>query len=388
VSEPDGRNPGILLPMPLTPKERNRLLENLTDEMNGAALYDALATAEKDQRLAEVYRRLANVEHRHADRWRKKLEDAGETLPPFRPSWRTRTLGWLATRFGAGSVLSSVQSLERADIDKYAGQSDASDFHLDEQSHSRVIHMMSTMRGGFAGTDVAKLEGRHRSAGGNALRAAVLGANDGLVSNLSLVMGVAGAAMSGPTILITGLAGLLAGAGSMAMGEWLSVQSSRELYMHQLETEEEELRTAPEEEEEELALIYQARGLDAEQAKAFAKSMMANKDTALDTLAREELGIDPDELGGSAWVAAITSFLLFSIGAIVPVLPFFWATGMSAVVQSVVMSTVALFVVGAAITLFTGRPVLFSGSRQVAFGLLAAGLTYAVGRMVGVSLAG
>jgi VIT1/CCC1 family predicted Fe2+/Mn2+ transporter len=372
--------------MTLSSRERARLIENLVDEWNGAALYDALADSEKDTRLAEVYRRLASVERRHADRWRKKLEEAGETLPEFRVSWRTKTLGWLAQRFGTRLVLPSVQNLEQADTNKYAAQPDARDFHGDERSHSRVIQLMSSMRGGFAGTDVAQLEGRHRTAGGNALRAAVLGANDGLVSNLSLVMGVAGAAMNERTILITGLAGLLAGAGSMALGEWLSVQSSRELYRHQLETEEEELRTMPEEEEEELALIYQARGLGEQQAREFAASMMRNSDTALETLAREELGIDPGELGGSPWVAAITSFILFALGAIVPVTPFLFATGSLAVLLSVLFSTGALFLVGAAITLFTGRSVLFSASRQIVFGLLAAALTFGIGRLVGVSL--
>ncbi|HEV7765611.1 MAG TPA: VIT1/CCC1 transporter family protein [Thermoanaerobaculia bacterium] len=372
--------------MVLSAKERKRLLENLEDEMNGAALYNALAEAEKDDRLAEVYRRLATVEQRHAERWRKRLEDAGETLRPFRVSWRTRTLSWVARHFGTHAVLPSVKSLEVAGTDKYATQADARDFHGDERSHSRVIQLMSTVRGGVAGTDVARLEGRHRATGGNALRAAVLGANDGLVSNLSLVMGVAGAAMNERLILITGLAGLLAGAGSMALGEWLSVQSSRELYRHQLETEEAELAMAPEEEEEELALIYQARGLDQQQARAFAASMMSNKDTALETLAREELGIDPNELGGSAWEAAITSFLLFSFGAVVPVLPFFFASGQLALVLSVVFSGVALFTVGAAITLFTGRNLFFSGSRQVLFGLVAAALTFGIGRLVGVSL--
>ncbi|HEX2834138.1 MAG TPA: VIT1/CCC1 transporter family protein [Thermoanaerobaculia bacterium] len=370
----------------LSARERRRLRENLIDEMNGAALYDALAEAERDERLAEVYRRLANVERRHADRWKKKLEDAGESLPDFRPTWRTRTLAWIAKRAGTSVVLPSVQQLERTDTNKYAGQADARDFHGDEKSHSRVIQLMTSMRGGFAGTDVARLEGRHRTAGGNALRAAVLGANDGLVSNLSLVMGVAGAAMNERTILITGLAGLLAGAGSMALGEWLSVQSSRELYLHQLETEAEELLNAPEEEEEELALIYQARGLDETQAREFAASMMTNRDTALETLAREELGIDPQELGGSAWEAAITSFFLFSIGAIFPVLPFFFASGNVAVLLSVAFSTVALFTIGAAITLFTGRGVLFSGGRQVLFGLIAAALTFGIGRLVGVSI--
>jgi len=366
--------------------ERKRLIENLDDEMNGAALYNALASAEKDERLAEVYRRLATVEQRHADRWRQRLEAAGETLPRFTPSWRTRALGWIARRFGTSVVLPSVQSFEAADTNKYATQADARDFHGDERSHSRVIQLMSTMRGGFAGTDVARLEGRHRTGGGNALRAAVLGANDGLVSNLSLLMGVAGAAMSERLILITGFAGLLAGAGSMALGEWLSVQSSRELYRHQLETEQAELQMAPEEEEEELALIYQARGLGEEQARAFAKSMMRNPDTALETLAREELGIDPNELGGSAWEAALTSFLLFSFGAIVPVLPFVFANGTTALALSVAFSTVALFTVGAAITLFTGRPVWFSGTRQVMFGLAAAALTFGIGRLVGISL--
>ncbi len=372
--------------MAMSARERKRLRENLVDEMNGAALYDALAGAERDERLAEVYRRLATVERRHADRWRKKLEDAGETLPDFAPSWRTRTLGWLARRFGVGVVLPSVQTIERVDTNKYAGQADARDFHGDERSHSRVIQLMTSMRGGFAGADVARIEGRHRTPGGNALRAAVLGANDGLVSNLSLIMGVAGAALNERTILITGLAGLLAGAGSMALGEWLSVQSSRELYRHQLETEEEELRTMPEEEEEELALIYQARGLGEGQAREFAASMMSNQDTALETLAREELGFNPDDLGGSPWEAAIASFLLFAFGAVVPVIPYFFARGGDAVVLSIVFSTIALFIVGAGITLFTGRPLLFSGTRQVVFGLIAAALTFGAGRLVGVSL--
>jgi VIT1/CCC1 family predicted Fe2+/Mn2+ transporter len=370
----------------LTSREKSRILGNLVDEVNGAALYDSLAAAEKDTRLAEVYRRLANVERKHADRWRQKLEAAGETIPDLRVSWRTKTLGLIARRFGVGVVLPSVQALEQTDSSKYAKQSDAKDFHADEKSHGRVIQMMTSMRGGFAGSEVAKLEGRHRTAGGNALRAAVLGANDGLVSNLSLVMGVAGAAMPERTILITGLAGLLAGAGSMALGEWLSVQSSRELYKNQIEMEQEELENMPEEEEEELALIYQARGLPEEEARKFAAGVMSNPATALDTMTREELGIDPGELGGSPWQAAITSFFLFAFGAIVPVSPFFFTEGQTAVLLSVIFSTLALFVLGAAITLFTGRGAFLSGARQVAFGLIAAALVYAVGRLVGVSM--
>lgn len=367
-------------------REQKRLLDNLEDEVNGTALYDALAAAEKDPKLAEVYRRLADVERRHAENWRKRLEAAGVRVPAFQPSWRTRTLAFLARRFGASCVLPSVHALERADSQKYALQPDAKQMDADERSHARVIQMMTSVRGGFEGSQVAKAEGRHRSAGGNALRAAVLGANDGLVSNLSLVMGVSGAALNEQTILITGLAGLLAGASSMALGEWLSVQSSRELYRHQIETEEAELDNAPEEEEEELALIYQSRGLDEGEARLMASKMMSTKESALDALAREELGIDPQELGGSAWEAAITSFFLFAIGAIIPVAPFIFLNGTPAIIGSVVASTAGLFILGGAITLFTARPVLFSGFRQMLFGLAAAAVTFAVGRLLGASV--
>jgi VIT1/CCC1 family predicted Fe2+/Mn2+ transporter len=211
----------------------------------------------------------------------------------------------------------------------------------------------------------------------------VLGASDGLTSNLSLVMGVAGANLPGHTVLLTGLAGLLAGALSMSIGEWLSVQSARELYGRQIAVEEEELATLPEEEEEELALIYQAKGIDEETAMQLARHIMEQGGTALDTLAREELGIDPEELGGSAWIAAITSFLLFAFGAIVPVLPFVFGGGLMITGISLALSVLGLFVIGAGITLTTGAPLLKAGGRQVLFGLLAAGITFGLGRLVG-----
>ncbi len=235
---------------------------------------------------------------------------------------------------------------------------------------------------------LGRIEGRHRAVGGNALRAAVLGANDGLVSNLSLVMGVVGADFTPRTILATGFAGLLAGACSMAMGEWLSVNSSRELYENQIAMETSELAEVPEEEKEELVLIYQAKGLSEDEARRLADRLMADKSTALDTLVREELGIDPQELGGSAWAAAGTSFLLFSFGAILPLIPFFFLTGRPAVIGSLVLSGLAMAGIGAGTTLFTGRAVIFSALRQLAIGLAAAGITFGVGRLIGVSLAG
>jgi VIT1/CCC1 family predicted Fe2+/Mn2+ transporter len=236
------------------------------------------------------------------------------------------------------------------------------------------------------GADVARLEGRHRTAGGNALRAAVLGANDGLVSNLALVMGVAGANLSPQVILITGIAGLLAGSFSMALGEWLSVQSSRELYEHQIRTEAAEIEASPEEEAEELALIYQARGMDVQQSEVLARRIMTDPREALDVMAREELGINPSEMGGSPWVAAFTSFALFATGAFIPVLPFLFTSGTTAVGVSLILSALGLFGLGAGITLFTARSPLRSGLRSVLFGLAAAGGTYAIGRLIGVAV--
>jgi VIT1/CCC1 family predicted Fe2+/Mn2+ transporter len=201
-------------------------------------------------------------------------------------------------------------------------------------------------------------------------------------------MGVAGAALSSAAILISGFAGLLAGASSMALGEWLSVQSSRELYEHQLETERAEISASPVEEAEELALIYQAKGLDEAKARDLADEVLSNQDKALDTLAREELGIDPESLGGSAMEAAVTSFILFAVGAIIPVAPFVFLSGLSAVILSVTLSGAGLFAIGAAITLFTGRSATYSGMRQVVFGLVAAAVTYIIGHLVGVAIVG
>lgn len=256
-----------------------------------------------------------------------------------------------------------------------------------EHNHLKILEALSqktsaNVTGGF----MSKMEGRHKSVGGNALRAAVLGANDGLVSNMSLVMGVAGAAAENKTILLTGLAGLLAGAISMALGEWLSVQSSRELFIKQIALEAEELASSPEHEEMELTLIYQAKGMEKSKAAEMAQNIMADKDSALETLVREELGIDKAELGGSAWEAAITSFFLFAFGAIIPVIPFFFTNGNEAIYISLSLSVLGLFGIGSATSLFTGKPVWFSGLRQVLFGLTAAAITFGVGHLIGVSL--
>ena len=368
-----------------TPTATRREAEQFVqDERDSAFLYDALADAERDARLAEVYRRLAATERRHADHWIAKLSEQHVTVPPHRPGWRTRVLRSMARRFGAATVVSIIASQETADAQRYAGIADgAPGMDSDERGHARALR---TIVGGAEGSQIARLEGRHRGATGNALRAAVLGANDGLLSNLSLIMGVAGASLAPREIIITGLAGLVAGAGSMALGEWLSVQSSRELFEKQIDIEQKELRANPEEELEELALIYEAKGLEASRAREVAKNLMATEASALDTLAREELGIDPQSLGGSALQAAAASFFLFAVGASIPLLPFFLLGGQIAVATSLVASGAGLFGIGAAITILTGRSVWFSGTRQVLVGLAAAALTYVLGRLVGVAM--
>jgi VIT1/CCC1 family predicted Fe2+/Mn2+ transporter len=364
-------------------------LASLNDELNGAYLYDALAKVEKDPRLAEVYRRMSAVESRHATEWVERLKSDGVAMPEFKPDWRSRTLAWAAKRLGVAAVLPTIMGNEQKDTRKYAQLPGSGGMAADEASHNRMLSQVaSTMQGGMGGSALAQLEGRHRAGGGNALRAAVLGANDGLVSNLSLVMGVAGAQMSNSAILVTGMAGLLAGAISMALGEWLSVQSSRELYQHQIGIEKAELAAAPQEEAEELALIYEARGLPKEDAQNMAQHIIGDSASALETLVREELSIDPSELGGSAWEAALTSFFLFSAGAIIPVIPHIFLSGFTAVIVSLILSAIGLFVIGAGTTLFTGRKVLFSGTRMVLFGLAAAAVTYGIGRLIGGRIVG
>lgn len=368
-----------------------RFQANLQDEVNSAWVYRAIAGVEKQPQLAQVYGQMADVEEAHIRFWQNKIKEAGGPVNPTRPDLRSRILAGLARQFGPAAVLPTMMAREKDGSAGYRaqGETEGTGMAGQEGSHERILKtIVGSSRHGMEGGALAQLEGRHRAGGGNALRAAVLGANDGLVSNLSLVMGVAGAELAGRSILITGLAGLLAGAASMALGEWLSVQSSRELYQNQIDIEAREIADAPQEEEAELALIYQAKGLKPDQARELANRIMSDQSTSLDTLAREELGLDPEELGGSAWEAAITSFILFSIGAIIPVAPFIFLSGGTAVTTSLAMSGVGLFLVGAGITLLTGKNVFYSGFRQVLFGLAAAALTYFIGRLIGVSLAG
>jgi vacuolar iron transporter family protein len=367
-----------------------RYRANWQEEIDSAARYRAMAEGEPRAGVAQVYRDLAGMEEKHAAFWEQRMRDAGFPPGERRLSRRARILIWLARKFGPEAILATVAADEHAGRTGYDTQHEASGTKMpaQERLHSRLLGAMARAGRGAGGAEVARLEGRHRNVGGNALRAAVLGANDGLCSNLSLVMGVAGASPSGRGVLLAGLAGLVAGAASMALGEWVSVTSSRELAERELETERSEIELDPEDEREELELLYRAKGLSAEEAATLSRELISRPEAALDVLGREELGLDPQELGGSATTAAATSFALFALGAIIPVLPFFFFRGNEAVLASLVLSALGLFAIGSSITLFTGKPVLRSGTRQLVLGLVAAGLTYGLGHLLGAAIGG
>jgi len=219
-----------------------------------------------------------------------------------------------------------------------------------------------------------------------ALRAAIFGMNDGLVSNLSLIFGVAGSRVDGEVVVIAGFAGLLAGAFSMGAGEYISMKVQREVYEQLIHKEAHEIATQPEEEQRELARMYEAKGIDAETAERISVDLMKDPQVALETHAREELGIDMEEGLGSPWAAAGSSFVMFSLGAIVPLLPFLFTSGGRAIAVSAALSAVTLFAVGGAMTVLTGRGVLLSGARMLAIGAVAATITYGVGTLLGVAV--
>lgn len=368
-----------------------RYRKNWQDEVDSASEYRALAATETDPRLATVYANLAQMEERHIAFWESRLRDAGAVVGPHRPSWRSRVLGWVAGRFGPNPVVPIIAAKEEADQHIYDDQRETSGTGMPAQErwHAMVLRqLVRTQPRGLAGSILGRMEGRHRTVGGNALRAAVLGANDGLCSNLSLVMGVAGAAIDSRGTLVAGVAGLLAGALSMALGEWISVTSSRELATREIHIESAELEEDPEGEGDELKLIYQAKGLEPKEADTMVNHLLRDRSRALDALTREELGIDPEGLGGSAGEAAGFSFVLFALGAAVPVLPFVLARGNAAVASSIVLSALALFATGAAITIFTGVSAWRSGIRQLLMGLAAAGVTFGIGKLMGLAVAG
>jgi VIT1/CCC1 family predicted Fe2+/Mn2+ transporter/rubrerythrin len=412
----------------MAPIDTATSLENLKLERDAIVLYESLARIEKDPVRAAAFERIAGNERRHAEIWAGKLTELGASVPPpsSAPRARVRFIILAARLFGTRAVADLVKALEGDEEEIYDAQASGPEvaaIAADEREHARIWDELAAASSGSSGAspsrgdgavaaaavvatdpsrdglavarratsaaEIAERERWHRTGGrSGTLRAVIFGVSDGLVSNLSLVMGVAGAASQNPSfILLAGIAGLLAGAFSMAAGEYISMQSQRELFERQIALERAEMELMPEEEEAELAAAYRAKGFSADEAAEIAHRIFRDPDAALDILVREELGLDPDELG-SPWGAAAGSFVAFAVGAIIPVIPFLFGGGTGVVAASLALSLVALFLVGAGVSLLTGRGVLFSGFRQLGIGLAAAIVTYLIGSLIGVSVAG
>lgn len=338
-------------------------LRSYRDELQSAYLYEVVARTETHPQYIELFRRLGGESRKQADIWAQKLKSAGYSGSlEFYPSTRALLIARLVRAFGARALLSALASM------KVRGLSVLS---ADFEEHS------------WPPTEKDE-RNRHRGIrrGAN-LRAAVFGVNDGLLSNVSLVLGVAGATTDSRMLMLSGLSGLLAGAFSMAAGEYISVRSQRELYEYQIDLERAELAEFPQEEAEELALIYEAKGIKREEARAIAQKLVMSPDKALDTLAREELGLNPNDLG-SPIGAALASFLAFAVGAVVPVVPFLVSE--NALKTSVILSASCLFVIGASLSLFTGRSALWSGLRMLLIALVAGAVTYSLGYFFATSI--
>ena len=360
-----------------------RWRDMLASERDAAALYTRLAEAETGER-EEIFRELASIELKHAAHWETKLRDAGADVPvPRGPSLRTRLLGQAAHRLSVTTVLPMIERAERADAGMYDADPDADPgMAADERGHARTLGRLIDGGRPDPRAQVRRREPWHRGDRSGALRAGVFGISDGLVSNTALVMGFAGSGASRTVTLLAGVAGLLAGAFSMAAGEYVSMSSQREMYQREIALEQAELAEKPDEEHAELVLIYRAKGLSRADAEKLADKIMADDSVALDTLAREELGLDPDELG-SPWSAAASSLLAFAAGAFVVVVPYLAGSGTAALVAAIVAALAAMFGVGAAIGAINGRNPVRSGLRQVIAGTLAAAVTFGVGHLIG-----
>jgi len=347
--------------------------ESLDGELTAAYLYRVIAASEQEPRLRHLFEELARDAESQAEHWRAALAAEGKPALEFRPALRARLVALLVRLLGARRLTQALTAMKVRGMSVYRDSGPVPAPRSPGALPSEHDEVGEKHQGGAA------------AGGSGSLRAAVFGVNDGLVSNASLILGVAGAGTSNATILLAGVAGLLAGAFSMAAGEYVSMRSQREMYEYQIALEKAELEVYPEEEAEELALIFEARGMAADEARQYAAQLIADPKRALETLTREELGLNPGELG-SPWGAAGYSFLAFAIGGAIPLAPYLLARGPHALAASILLSAAALFAVGAAISLFTGRSALVGGLRMLGIGAGAGAITYAIGSAVGVGL--
>ncbi len=338
--------------------------ESWLEEKQSAWLYREVAAAEFDPRMKKLFLSLADAADGQAKQW-----STAQAEPSFSPSLRARITAKLAHRLGPRNMRSILAAMKIRGLSAYDGQTTGA---------PPGTHAMPS--------NVRDIGHRHKGLGGGNLRAAVFGVSDGLVSNTSLLMGVAGASTGSELLITTGIAGLLAGALSMAAGEYTSVRSQREMYEYQIGLEKDELDEYPNEEAEELALIYEARGMPLDRARELSHELMRNPTQALDVLAREELGLNPNDLG-SPWGAAIFSFLAFAVGALVPLAPFIaGAIGTHALFASASLAGIALLAVGGTLSLFSGRSALYGAMRMLVIGGGAGAITYFIGSLFGAAV--
>ena len=374
-------------------KDPQRFLSYLEAERKASLLYRALADLSDGERK-EAFLELAAMEDEHTAHWEAKLAEYGVPVPPAPTALDADDAAMVARArsFGMDDVLARLEEEEGANAGMYDEEPEApAEMSADERQHAETFRRLRDHAPATAAVDrgVITAEGGvnfgetwHRVDTSGAVRAAIFGISDGLVSNTALVMGFAGSGVDRGVVLFAGIAGLLAGAFSMAAGEYVSVASQRDLFTRELDMEARELRDKPEEERKELELIYRAKGMDRATAKAAADRVFADPKAALDTLAREELGLNPDELGNPIKVA-VSSFLAFAIGALVVVIPYFFTGGTPAIVAAITLSACAMLIVGGLVGRFSGRGVVHGALRQLIVGALAAGVTFIIGKVIG-----
>ncbi len=359
-------------------------LHHLQDEADAAFLYRELARAEGDPRRAALYDGLAAVEDRHVSVWHKLLEDHGHPVPSIRPSRRARTMSWAARRFGPGFLLPILLEEEGREVKNYLQLSRQTPEADTRSAALRLARESAEHAGSLAGLSGGAGEPWHKTGAGGLLRNLVYGFNDGLTANFGLVAGMLGAQghlnMPGHAVVVAGIAGMVADALSMGSSGYLAAKSEREVFEHEIAMEREEIRLMPELEQEELTLVYQAKGIPEDLAKDMAAQVMLDPERALEEQVREELKIGEANTTPlrEGWITGVST----AFGAFIPVAPFLVSTGAGAIWTSLAISMAAHFGVGAARSFFTGRGVIRSGLDMFVVGLGVAGLGYLVGEWI------
>src|SRR5437588_5140579 len=366
------------------------LKQNWQREMEGVRTYRGLAVKERDGARRKVLEKLADAETRHAQKWEQKLAELGAEPPQEERTLGMRFQGWLRHQLGTEAALRQLEGEEDKDIARYEHQARSindteaqamlRDVRREEESHGRVIREMISPIGPQGMLDVMLRRERWHKRGGGWLGDAIYGANDGLGAVFGIVSGVAGytGASDSHFVLVSGLAGMLASALSMGSGAFLATKSEREVFEAEIGREKREIEEDPEEEQEELALFYQLKGFTEEESNVLATRLAEKPEQFLRTLAHEELGLS-EESFPKPWVAAVSATISTAIGPFIPIIPFFFLNGITAVIAAAIISLIAHFVVGAAKTLVTGRSWLSSGTEMTVVGAVEAVITYVLG---------